>query len=167
MSSSSTRRSSPRRTCGTAVVSRESRTRSKCWRSPNTICVVRGVEPLEGVCTKSERLIATSLSKIEFDCQICQLIVLDVQAPRIEWQTSFHLLFQPPSSHVNLLFARQAAPPTLEPRETPAGNTNHGLFSVHSKEEKFRPVPLRQKPCTYKLNFAALVVGPHGFKPLV
>jgi hypothetical protein len=39
---------------------------------------VRGVEPLAGVCTKSERLIATSLKKIEFVCQICQFIVSDV-----------------------------------------------------------------------------------------
>ena len=39
------------------------------------------VEPLDGDCTRSERLIATSLNKIEFVCQICQLIVLDVQAP--------------------------------------------------------------------------------------
>src|SRR5882672_4337957 len=141
MSSSISRRSWFRRTCGTVVVSRESSTRSRCWRSPNTICVVRGVEPLVGVCTKSERLIATSLSKIEFVCQICQLIVLDVQAPRIEWRTGFHLPFQPPSGHVNFLFARQTASPALESRETAAGNTNHGFFSIHSKEEEFGPVP--------------------------
>src|SRR5258708_7817711 len=142
MSSSITRRSESRRTCGTDVVSSESRTRSRCWRSPNTICVVRGVAPVAGVCTRSERLIATSLSKIEFACQICQLIVLDVQAPGIEWQSGFDLPFQPPSSHVDFLFARQAAAAALESSQAAAGNTNHGFFSVHSKAEKLRPVPL-------------------------
>src|ERR1700676_967398 len=145
MSSSITRRSWFRRTCGTGVVSSESSTRSRCWRSPKTICVVRGVEPLVSVCTKSERLIATSLSKIEFDCQICQLIVLDVKAPRIKWLPGFHLPLQPSSGQVNLLLARQPAPPVFEAGQARAGNPHDFFFSVNLKEEQFRPIPLGQK----------------------
>ena len=77
---------------------------------------------------------------------MCQLIVLDVQAPRIEWHSGLHLPFQPPSGHIDFLFARQAVPPALKSSQARTGNANHGFFSIHPKEEKLWPVPLRQKP---------------------
>jgi hypothetical protein len=113
------------------------------------------VEPLVSVCTKSERLIATSLSKIEFACQICQLIVLDVKAPRVSWQTGFQLPLQPSSSDINLLFARQTTPPAFKSSQAITGNTNHRFFSMDTKEEKFWPVPLRQETRSDKLDFEA------------
>src|SRR5579864_4239646 len=161
------RRSWLRRTCGTAVVSRESRTRRRCCRSPNTICVVRGVDPLDGVCTRSERLIATSLSKIEFACQICQLIVLDVQAPCIKVRAGFDLPFQPPSGDIDLLLAGQAAAPALKSSQAQTRNSNHGFFSIDLKEEKFRPIPLGQKTCTDELNIETAALRPHDLEPLV
>jgi hypothetical protein len=55
-----TRRSCSSRGAGSALRSTESKTRSKCWRSPNTICEVRTAFPFAAFRTKSDLLILPS-----------------------------------------------------------------------------------------------------------
>jgi hypothetical protein len=91
---------------------------------------------------------------MEFACQICQLMVLDVQAPRIEQRARLDLALQPKPGYVDFLFAGQTAPPAFEPSQTRTGNSDHGFFASFrraastartrdSEEEKFWPIPLR------------------------
>src|SRR5277367_6322579 len=91
-----TRRSCSKRGAGNALRSTESRTRSRCWRSPNTICEVRTAFPFAAFRTKSDLLILPSprvsqrreLSQerpwIDFDFKNCRLNLscADEQGPQ-------------------------------------------------------------------------------------
>jgi len=55
----------------------------------------------------------------------------------------------------------------LKTSQAHARKSNHRFFSIDSKEEKFRPIPLRQKPCTDKVNCETATVRPHNLEPLV
>jgi hypothetical protein len=92
---------------------------------------------------------------------------LDVQTPRIKWQTGFYLPLQPSSSDIDFLFARQSAPTAFKSSQTRTGNAGHCFFSIYSKEEKLRPIPLRQNTCSEKVNREAAAVRPHNLKPLI
>jgi len=92
---------------------------------------------------------------------------LDVQTPRIKWQAGFYLPLQPSSSDIDFLFARQSAPTELKSSQACTGNTDDRFFRIYAKEEKFRPIPLRQKTCSDKLNRETAAVRPYGLKPLV
>src|ERR1700733_6845274 len=82
-------------------------------------------------------------------------------------QAGFDLPLQPTPGDIYFLLARQAAAPALKSSQAQTRNSNHSFFSIHSKEEKFRPIPLRQNTCTDKVYFETVAVRPHNHEPFV